>query len=126
MLSAVYGCGYTYFLLNRDSDAESLLWRAVQLAPGASRPRFYLGQIYLRTGRVELAEGNLREALRLDPQAYGYHYWLARALAARGDVVHARMEYSEELELHPSNHDALGEVNPQSTSSLKRGTSVRN
>jgi protein O-mannosyl-transferase len=126
MFSAVYGCGYTYFLLKSDSGAESLLLRAAQLAPRTSQPLFYLGQIYFRTGRLELAEGSLRKALSLDPQVYGYHYWLGRVLASRGDVVHAKMEYSEELKLHPSNHDALAEVNPQSTSSLKRGTSVRN
>ena len=125
MFSAVYGCGYTYFLLNRDSDAEKLLSRAAQLAPTTSAPLFFLGQIYLRTGRAELAEADLRKALSLDAQAYDFHYWMGRALAARGQVDQAKMEYSEELKLHPKNPKALAEL-ASSTTSLKRGKLARN
>src|SRR5262249_15347090 len=123
---AVYGCGYTYFLLNRDSDAEKLLSRAAQLAPTASPPIFYLGQIYLRTGRAELAEANLRKALSLDAQGYDYHYWLGRALAARGQVDQAKKEYSEELRLHPKNPNATAELTSQTTLPLKQGNLTRN
>jgi protein O-mannosyl-transferase len=125
MFSAVYGCGYTYFLLNRDSDAEKLLSRASQLAPTASAPFFFLGQIYLRTGRAELAEANLRKALSFDAQAYDFHYWMGKALAARGQVDQAKMEYSEELKLHPKNPKALAELAPPPTS-LKRRKLARN
>jgi protein O-mannosyl-transferase len=123
---AVYGCGYTYFLLNRDSDAEKLLSRAAQLAPTASPPVFYLGQIYLRTGRAELAEAHLRKALSLDAQVYNYHYWLGRALVARGQVDQAKKEYSEELKLHPKNPNAMAELTSQSTLTRKQGNLTRN
>ena len=125
MFSAIYGCGYTYFLLNRDSDAEKLLSEAAQMTPTASPPVFYLAQIYLRTGRAELAQANFKKALRLDGQGYDYHYWLGRTLAARGQVDQARMEYSEELKLHPKNRNALAELAPQPSVPIKQGTFTR-
>src|SRR5205814_5195063 len=121
LYSAVYNCGYTYFLLNRDSEAEKLLSHAAQLAPSIPSPAFYLGQIYLRTGRAELAESQLRRALQLDPQGYDYHFWLGRTLAARRQVREAKTEYLKEVKLYPTNSKALAELAAQGLQVSKQG-----
>ena len=101
LYSAVYNCGYTYFLMKHDSEAEPLLLHAAELMPSLPSPHFYLGQLYFRAGKTGLAETHLRKALSLNPDGYDYHYWLGRALEASGKTEQAQMEFSDELKLHP-------------------------
>jgi protein O-mannosyl-transferase len=86
-------CGNIQLLAGRYDDAEKLLLRAVEAAPERPAPRFLLGQVYLQTGHTADAETYLRQAVERDPSVYDYHLWHARALAQRGNVGDARLEF---------------------------------
>jgi Flp pilus assembly protein TadD len=111
LYSANYNCGYMYFLLRQDAQAEKLLQHAMQLGPGIASPIFYLGRIYLRAGDAPLAESYFRKVLILDSKGYDYHYWLGQALAASGHHEEAKDEYLEEFRLHPENPNAIAQLN---------------
>ena len=111
LYSANYNCGYLYFLHRQDSDAERLLQHAMQVGPGIPLPIFYLGQIYLRSGKPQLAETYFKKALSLDSKGYDFHYWLGQALAAAGHLDQAKEEYAEELRVHPDNPNAIAQLN---------------
>jgi len=111
LYSANYNCGYLYFLLRQDSEAERLLQHAADVGPGIPSPIFYLGQIYLRSGHPQLAETYFRKALSLESKGYDFHYWLGQALAAAGHLDQAKEEYAAELRLHPDNPNAIAQLN---------------
>lgn len=114
LYSANYNCGYMYFLLQQDTEAEKLLLHAEKVGPGIASPLFYLGRIYLRAGNGPLSEAYFRKALSIDPKQYDFHYWLGQALAATGHLDQAKKEYAEELKLHPENPNAIAELTSKS------------
>ena len=52
------------------AKAELALKRAVALAPAYAYPHWYLGNLYLRTGRYDEAFAELRTASQADPELY--------------------------------------------------------
>lgn len=117
LYSALYNGGYTYFLRDQDAQSEKLLQRAMRVAPDYAAPVFYLGRIYLRTGKPELAEIYFKKALAIDPHGYDFHYWLGETMAARGQYSRALDEYAEELKFYPKNPNALASLNKSSNRS---------
>ena len=59
--------GVIRILQHRETDAEDLFSRVVQIKPDFASGRAHLGLLYLQTGRTEEAIPQLREAVRLDP-----------------------------------------------------------
>lgn len=56
--------------VGNNAQAELALKRAVALAPAYAYPRWYLGNLYLRTGRYDEAFAELRNASQADPDLY--------------------------------------------------------
>jgi len=54
--------------VGNDAQAELALKQAVALAPAYAYPRWYLGNLYLRTGRYDEAFAELRQASQADPE----------------------------------------------------------
>jgi protein O-mannosyl-transferase len=99
-------CGNVNVLAGNYAEAEKLLTEAIRIAPDRAAPRHLLGRVYFQTGRTADAEATFRKALELDANAYDYHLWYARALAARGDGTDARREYTAALALRPDGVEA--------------------
>jgi tetratricopeptide (TPR) repeat protein len=59
--------GVVRVLQHRESDAEDLFRRVVQIKPDLASGHAHLGLLYLQVGRSEEAIPQLREAVRLDP-----------------------------------------------------------
>jgi Flp pilus assembly protein TadD len=64
----------------RYGDAFRDYSRALDLAPGDPRPHHGIGQVYLQTGRSELAEASFRKALGIKPDYVQSRTLISRAL----------------------------------------------
>lgn len=75
-----------YALAQGDTaQANSLVRRAMQLAPGNAAAAELLLEVQLRSGDTDAAMKTLREGLRRDPHNAAYAQALARLLAAHGE-----------------------------------------
>jgi Flp pilus assembly protein TadD len=63
--------GWIEHLIGSDLAAAALFERAIQLEPGQAEIRLHAAIVYLANGKVDRAEVELREALRLDPALEG-------------------------------------------------------
>lgn len=70
--------GLARLLVNYD-EAEKVLKEAIRLNEWSSGAYILLGQIALKKGDSGIAVGFLERALKLDPQNYWVHYFLAKA-----------------------------------------------
>ena len=59
---------WTQHLLGRDADAIQILERVVRAAPARAELRLHAAVVYGALGKLEQAEVELREAVRLDPE----------------------------------------------------------
>jgi tetratricopeptide (TPR) repeat protein len=71
--------GDAYVRLENYDEAEKVLKEAVWLNEWSSGAYILLGQVALKRGDSGLAVGFLERALKLDPQNYWVHYFLAKA-----------------------------------------------
>lgn len=95
------------FLRNRDYRSEIVLWGdTVEKRPTNTRARINLARAQLAAGQTEAAEGQLREALRLDPTSADARYNLGVILARSGRVEAAEAAYREAVRLRPSYAEA--------------------
>jgi tetratricopeptide (TPR) repeat protein len=83
-----YLVGALYYKLGRYADAERLLARALQAAPGLPKLRAYLGLALLEQGRVAEAEQAIREEAERNPRE-------PFVLMAEGQLHHRKKEWKE-------------------------------
>jgi tetratricopeptide (TPR) repeat protein len=105
---ALFGLGYTYFVLGRYREAEPLIERALRLHPTDSDADqwAYLGLTALRLNDVPKAEWAVRNAIRTRPDVARYHHALALILEQQHRDAEARAEFRETLKYDPTNADA--------------------
>ena len=87
--------------MGRFADSETVLRRAIALAPTFAKPHEDLGHVLLETGRAAEAVPMLQEATRLDPGAGGAWFNLGRALADIGRGKEADAAFEQSFELSP-------------------------
>jgi len=84
--------------LNRYGDAEKLLTRAVELAPGFAQARFNLATVYYRQNRAIEAIEQLDRLLDDEPDNPSYRNLKAAALGRIGDFDEAVAHFERVLE----------------------------
>jgi Flp pilus assembly protein TadD len=72
----------------------------INLAPEAAGSHVWLGRAYLRSGSLQFAERELRQAVALDPGSAPAHYFLGRFL--KSDTAEGRLEFERALALDPA------------------------
>ena len=80
-------------------ETETLLLRAVGIAPADPRIHEQLGQLYSRQSRFPEAERELRVASRLNPGKSNLHFLLGQALRHLGKIAEANVEFAEAARL---------------------------
>ncbi len=101
----------------RSAIADGDYERAQTLAEGVLRhyPEDHetvglLGQLHLECGRWDEAERLFRFLLRVDPESTLARSGLALIAEGRGDLPEALGHFTLALEIHPGNHQLVGEV----------------
>ena len=106
LYSTLYNCGNIHLMAGRYSEAQSLLYQAIQTAPEQAPPKHYLGRALLQGGKTREAVPYLAAAVAMDPTVWDYHYWLAEALVQTQDLANARIQYEKALRLNPDSSEA--------------------
>jgi tetratricopeptide (TPR) repeat protein len=88
--------------LGRYGDAETLLDRCLQLAPGFRPARYNHAVVLHRQGKIAQALDEVRDLLRAEPRNPGYRFLLAALLARIGDYAETLEIYAEVLAEYPS------------------------
>ncbi len=106
LYSTLYNCGNIRLMAGQYSEAQSLLYRAIEAAPEQAGPKHYLGRALLEGGKTREAVPYLAAAVAMDPKVWDYHYWLAESLVETQDLANARIQYEEALRLNPDSSEA--------------------
>jgi tetratricopeptide (TPR) repeat protein len=106
LYSALYNCGNIHMLAGKNAEAERLLSHAIEVVPEEAGPKHYLGRTLLQDGRNQEAQPYLQAAVAMDPKVWDYHYWLAESLERSGNIVAARAEYRQALQLNQNSTEA--------------------
>ncbi len=69
-----------------------------------------LSGLYFGQGKIDEAEKEIREILRLNPKHPEAHYNLAQVYEKRGELRMAAEEYQKEIEANPSNFKAYNDL----------------
>ncbi len=85
--------GDAYMRMENYEEAEKVLKEAIWLNEQSSGAYILLGQIALKKGDSGLAIGFLERALRLDPQNFWVHYFLAKAYHNVGRTAEATQHF---------------------------------
>lgn len=85
--------GDAYVRLENYDEAEKVLKEAIWLNEWSSGAYILLGQIALKRGDSDIAAGFLERALKLDPQNYWVHYFLAKAYHNLGRTTEASQHF---------------------------------
>jgi tetratricopeptide (TPR) repeat protein len=85
--------GDAYLQLEKYDEAEKVLKEAVWINEWSSGAYILLGQIALKKGDSDIAAGFLERALRIDPQNFWVHYFLARAYRNLGRTAEANQQF---------------------------------
>lgn len=85
--------GDAYFRLDKLDEAENALKQSVWLNESSSGAFILLGRIALKRNDAALASGFLERALKLDPQNYYVHYFLAKAYQSLGRAAEAAQQF---------------------------------
>ena len=109
--------GVVRVLQQNQSGAEQLFLRAIRKNPDFAPARAHLGLVYLQQNRMEEAEPQLREAVRIDPTRRDASEALVRILQDRARTAFDGGDYSKALPLlteaekyAPENLDVLSEL----------------
>jgi predicted CXXCH cytochrome family protein len=92
---------------NMDPQAEALLLKAVELAPGESSVQHTMGLLKIRQGSLNDALPYLREATVLEPMNARYSYVYAVGLWETGSKRQAVAELESAVARHPGNRDLV-------------------
>jgi tetratricopeptide (TPR) repeat protein len=87
--------------LRRFDEAEHILRRVIDLAPGFAKPYEDLGLLLMQQRKFEQALPLLEKAVRLDPQLEEAHFQLGKALAALGRGKEADASFERAFALSP-------------------------
>jgi tetratricopeptide (TPR) repeat protein len=102
--------GEVFYLLNKDSDAESSIVKAIHIAPEDADPHYWLGRIYYEDSRLQEATEQFQEALKLNHDAYRAYDGLALCYENVGDIRSTVQTYMQGIALvykdHP-NYDVI-------------------
>lgn len=102
---------YVMYQFNRNPDAvlklERLLTASLEKKQDSAVHHDWLGQVYLRTGRVDKAEMAFTTAIGLAPKEPEFRISLGSLLIKKGKPEEARALYRQALELRPSHPLAL-------------------
>lgn len=93
--------GQAEILLNSMTQAETLLGKAVQIAPEAQPPRRMLAQVYLNSGQADKALAILKPLLEGTAQDAGLLVLLGRAQLMAGDAKSAEASFTRAAKLRP-------------------------
>jgi tetratricopeptide (TPR) repeat protein len=85
--------GDAYARLEKYDEAEKVLKQSIWLNESFTGSYLLLGDIQLKKGDAALAAGFLTQALKLDPQNYYAHFWLARACQQLGRTEEANRHF---------------------------------
>jgi len=85
--------GDAYVRLENYDEAEKVLKEAIWLNEWSSGAYILLGEIALKKGDSGIAAGFLERALKLDPQNYWVHYFLAKAYHNLGRTAEANQHF---------------------------------
>ena len=85
--------GDAYVQLEKYDEAEKVLKEAIWLNEWSSGAYILLGQIALKKGDSDIAAGFLERALKLDPQNFWVHYFLAKAYHNLGRTAEANQQF---------------------------------
>jgi tetratricopeptide (TPR) repeat protein len=104
--SRIYG-NFAYLTLHKlEAVAPTSIWRHQAVA-----------EAFESEGSTDLAIGEYREVLKLDPHRVKIHYRIGRTLLARWQLTHlpedraeAAREFEQELQLDPGNANAIYEL----------------
>jgi len=96
--------GDAYFRLDKLDQAESALKQSIWLNESSSGAFILLGRIALKRNDASLASGFLERALKLDPQNYYVHYFLARAYQSLGRTAEASEHFDISKSLLSDRH----------------------
>ena len=92
-----------------DSDPNAAIepfQKAAALLPTEARPRFLLGWVYERTGKLPLAIEQYRAAEKLNDKSSDIHFALGRTLLASNQPADAEVEFRAALASDPVNDQA--------------------
>jgi tetratricopeptide (TPR) repeat protein len=85
--------GDAYVRLEKYDEAEKVLKEAIWLNEASSGAYILLGEIAMKRDDPGLAVGFLERALKLDPQNYYVHYFLAKAYQRLGRTAEASKHF---------------------------------
>jgi tetratricopeptide (TPR) repeat protein len=85
--------GDAYVRLEKYDEAEKVLKESIWLNEWSSGAYILLGEISLKKGDSGIAAGFLERALKLDPQNYWVHYFLAKAYHNLGRTAEAAQHF---------------------------------
>jgi tetratricopeptide (TPR) repeat protein len=99
--AGICNLGIYYYRAQKYAEAEQTLVRAIAAWPAEIQPMsggqfYYLGMSRLQLNRPQDAEGPLRRAVQLRPDAAGYHFALGTALRQLGKQDEAEVEFRAE------------------------------
>jgi len=97
--------GDAYFHLDKLDEAENVLKQAIWLNDSSSGAFILLGQIALKKNDASLAADFLERALKLDPQNFYVHYFLARSYRSLGRSADAARQFEISKSLRSDQHD---------------------
>jgi len=84
-----------YLQLNRLEEAESMIGKAVALAPRVAMNQFLLGKVAWAAKKNDVAMASLNAAIKIDPAFLQAYYLLSRVLSAMGDKDGANRRLTE-------------------------------
>jgi Flp pilus assembly protein TadD len=94
----------------RLSEAETQLWRAVELAPDGPVARVRLGSVLAQQSRYEQAVAQLNAALALRPADVDAHRFLGEIYAIERRDAQALEHYSKALALVPGDPQIMAKI----------------
>jgi protein O-GlcNAc transferase len=101
------------------TTAETLLKKALQIAPHNFAALHVMGIVYVLQAKYENAVDLLKQAVEVNPDNSLAHYNLAIALSSDGKDAESLLHHAQAVKLAPSNSDAWVNYG-KSLSSLKR------
>ena len=97
--------GDAYVRLNNLDEAEKVLKESIWLNESSSGAYILLGEIALKKDDSSLAAGFLERALKLDPQNFYVHYFLAKAYQNLGRKTEANQQFEISKTLRNDQHN---------------------
>jgi serine/threonine protein kinase/predicted Zn-dependent protease len=95
---------------DRPEEAKEQLEQAVERAPWYGRPRFLMGQVYLRLGKPDQAVVELKRSLALGERDPEVHYYLGEAYFGLGRAGDALAAYTKFADIAENDGERLEKV----------------